>query len=133
VNITLGPGAKFLVDDRDLTRFARGFSLGTPITASYRPDGSLKTVQVDYAAMTPQEREDIAAWITAHHVDPGLVPIEAEIGFDPSTDEWRFPVYVRGAQGGIRLDTARREPLKRIIRRRRQPSTLPMRRAGVEK
>jgi hypothetical protein len=94
---------------------------GAPISSSYRDDGSLHAVHLDYEAMSSQERDDIIAWIKAHRINPGLVPIDVEIGFDPLTEEWRFPVHVRGPEGhGIRLDMALRKPLMRIVRRRRQ-------------
>jgi hypothetical protein len=107
---------------------------GTPLSSSYRADGSLYAVHLDYEAMSSQERDDIIAWIKAHRINPGLVPIDVEIGFDPLTEEWRFPVHVRGPQGhGIRINKATREPLMRIVRRQRQPVAFPIRPAEVDR
>lgn len=124
--------SKIVINGQDVTDMVSGACFTTPITSYYREDGQLAGIIIDYYAMTPQEREDIVDWVKAHRVDPFLIPIMAEIGFDADTEEWRFPVRIRGPQGGIRYDPITETVPTRIVRRRRQPWPLPMRRAGVE-
>lgn len=88
------------------------------ITGWYRPDGSLEAVEIDYYMLDPAAREDVYEWIRGHDVDPGLVPVQCRIGFDPATQEWSFPVHVRGPHGGIRIDLATGEVMLRRVRRR---------------
>lgn len=111
---------KIHIGGRDVTQYVRGFSFAEPITATYRPDGSLRTVQIDYWAANSRQREDIAEWVKAHRIDPGMVPIQVEIGYDPATDEWCFPVHVRGRRGAKQIDMATGEPKLRVVRRQRQ-------------
>lgn len=116
-----GP-AKVTIAGTDITPYLKESYSGSPITAYFRAGGQLESIRIDYLAMTPIEREDICDWVKAHSVDPRLVPVSVEIGFDPATDEWRFPVYIRGPQGrGIRYDPETGEVPTRIIRRRRRP------------
>lgn len=106
------------------------------ITGTYRADGSLESLEVDYYGMPPQARRDVERWVRAHDIDPGRVPVDAVIGFDPATDEWRFPVWVR-AERGIRIDPGTGDPVIRIVRRRRRtadiriPRAVPLRRGIV--
>jgi len=89
------------------------------ITGHYRPDGTLRAVDVDYEQLDPATRLDICEWVKLHKLDPGLVPIRVEIGFDPATEEWVFPTYVPGDHGhGIKVDPTTRKPLLRRVRRR---------------
>lgn len=112
--------AKVTIDGTDVTPYLQQVASSWPITAYYRVDGQLERISIDYRAMTPIEREAICDWVRAHHLDPRLVPVSVEIGFDPSTNEWRFPVYIPGPKGGIRYDPETGNVPMRIIRRRRQ-------------
>lgn len=95
--------------------------MSSPITGLYRANGELEGVRIDYEAMTPAEREDIIAWVKAHQIDPALVPVQVDIGYDPITEEWRFPLYVRAPQRGLRADPATGRLAQRVIRRRCLP------------
>jgi hypothetical protein len=91
------------------------------IVGHYRPDGSLKAVALDGRGMDRATMDGVCDWIRQHSLDPGLVPLQCEIGYDEAVDEWRFPVHVRGTRGGIQIDMASQEPAVRTVRRRRVP------------
>lgn len=116
---------------RDLTPYISKISIGSTITAVYREDGHVEGIRVDYRAMTTSERRDIEAWVQAHQVDPGRVPIDALIGYDAAADEWRFTVYLRGpGDRGVRIDRATDEPMTRVLRRRAIRNATGLRLAG---
>lgn len=119
---------------KDVTRFVRSVAVGSPISATYRPDGTVETITADYVLLDPEAREDMLAWLRAHELDPGRVRTPAEIGYDPSNDEWIFEVFVKGPGGkGIRIDLKTGDPMLRRVRRRvRQtfPITTGLRLAG---
>lgn len=91
------------------------------IRAQFNRDGTFRSVTLpgrpEYRTDSPEVQWALS-WLRLHDVDPLVVPLGAVVMYDAEFDEWRFPVMVRAAGGGVRMNAERTGPLIRVIRRR---------------
>ena len=68
------------------------------ITATFNRDGTFRSVKLPdretYVHGSP-EVQGIMEWLRLHAVDPGVVPLGAEVFYDAAFDEWRIPTWPR--------------------------------------
>ena len=86
--------------------------------------------RIPYHDLLPAEQQALHAWLRGHRVEPERVPLDAQFELDAATGEWRIPVFVRHPDGGIRVDLATGDILRRIVRRR-ELRPLPWPRVGL--
>lgn len=74
--------------------------------------------RIPYLELTPDQQEQIRAWLHEHRIDPARVPIDAQLDYDPAAGEWRIPAYRVDRDGRKRVDPVLGKLRINIVRRR---------------
>ncbi len=74
------------------------------------------------------DRIRIMCWLDEHRIDPMRVPIDGQFRYDPTTGEWRIPVFWENAHGRSVVNPDG-ETIRSLVVRRREMRPLPWPRA----